>query len=218
MELDDLKQILNDSIVAQTETKSDEAIQSMMNVRAKNLMSKLQHSLIIEIVLCYLSVFVIGSLILFTGDTYTAWYFGIFGSLILLFAFILIFLLRRIRRQNLSDLPVRDNLERLHNLLDQFVRRYFQLTMLLIPVCLLVSFFVILSNSRYGGFDNKNMMILIRLMSGQTWVLFFCTALIFTAVSYLFTRWYLRKLYGNHLKDLKQVISELNDEPEDESA
>jgi hypothetical protein len=213
MELNDLKQIFNDSIVAQTEAKSDEAIQSMINVRTKNVMSKLQHSLMVEIVLCYISVFVFGLIILFASESYTAWYFGVFGSLIFLFGFMLIFLLRRIRKENLADLPVKANLERLHNLIDQFVKRYFQLAMLLIPVCLFASFFMILSNSNYGSFDNKNLMILILHVPGHTWVLFFCAALIFTAVSYIFARWYLRKLYGNYLKDLKQVIYELNAEP-----
>jgi len=42
----------------------------------------------------------------------------------------------------------------------------------------------------------------------RVWV-FFGTAVLWTSVMYFFTRWYIKKLYGNYLKKLKEQFEEL---------
>jgi ABC-type antimicrobial peptide transport system permease subunit len=138
-------------------------------------------------------------------------YFGIFAFVFVLFIVVLFALLKKINKLTGSILPVKVNLQQMAGILKEFVKRYFQLTMALIPVSLGVSFLLGYNDATlYNPSANEPLVIT---MSKLPWVIAFLLVYIIGLCigMYYFTRWYLKKLYGNHIQQLDVLIKELED-------
>jgi len=208
MNLDDLKIQLNRKLEEnQSFEMAIDSINNFQNFKTTSIAQKIKNSLITEIVFSMLFMLVFIYIAIYTKYTSIKIYFGTFSFLIFSFSVLLVFLLKKTNNLTASSLPVIQNLKKLHSLLSEFVTRYFQFTMFLIPICLIfyaylgytdaqknINSFVIMPST----IDTKNQLILITIF-----------IILFIAGMYYFTKWYLKKLYGNHLKELEIMIEQL---------
>lgn len=208
MELDELKYQLNQKLATDHARRTDADIAALLKKKTSSVISKLKRSLIIEMVLCVL--FSAAMLyVCFVSDYWSIrLYFGVFAVLMFFFTFILYYLYKRTRSLTSSFQPVKTNLQTVASLLEEFVKRYFQFTMALLPVCFLFS--LILSSMEPISIPEVDKFVLHYFSARWQVLSFLGVYMIALAVTlYYFTKWYLKKLYGNYLAELKKCIEEL---------
>lgn len=211
MELDELKDQLKNKLAADHAGRSDDDIAELLNKRAGSVVEKLKRSLWIEILFGILVVIIFGCLGLFSNYQSFRIYFSVFTILCAAFVVLLVYLLRRTTRLSATSLPVKSNLQAIVTIIEEFVKRYFQFCMALIPVCFAFSLLL-------AYYDPKPMPQVAHFTKSyftQRWeVITFVTVyiILLAVVMYYFTKWYLRKLYGNYVNQLKECIRELGEE------
>jgi len=162
----------------------------------------------LKLELAFAVLFLIFNLVMFMLLS-QVFYLRIFTFLLLIFCLGFIYyvvkLLRYTMVQYSMDAPVRKQLEQYILIISRFTRLYFQLTMVLVPLIFLLTFTAgYLDQSRSGD---------ITLFTGARILrIYFGTALCWCFTMYFVSRWYIKKLYGNHLKKLKALLQELAEE------
>ncbi len=212
MDLDELKYQLKDKLATDHTGRSGADIAALLNKKTHSLVSKLKKSLWIEIGCCILVILLF--IYMGSGSSYHAMqiYFSAFAVVALLFLFVLIYLLRRTSQiSNNTLLPVKTNLTTIVSIMEEFMKRYFQFTMALIPICFAFSIFLGYNEPKHtNGLDKTSLGFL-----NTSWkvITFLAVYMGLLAVGvYYFTKWYLRKLYGNYIEQLKQYIQDLSEE------
>lgn len=211
MNLDDLKIELQHSLEKKFEVKSIADLKQAVHSKASHVVHKLIRSLNFEY---YFSIFFLGLFLaigLKSKHESIRIYFGSFAVLIAAFIILLYFLKQKTIKLSTNTLSVKQNLNQLHHLLNEFKKRYMQFTMGLLPVAMIFSF--------YLGFmfqeDLANNVVYSSLptFKNDTQVYWFF-AIYFIALmigTYYFTKWYLNKLYGKHLQQLRELIDALEE-------
>ena len=209
MELDELKYQLNQRLATDQASRSNADISALLKKKTHSVISKIKRSLIIEMVLCIL-FFAAMLYVCFITDYWSIRvYFGVFTVLTVLMTLVLYYLYRRTDTLSDSDRPIKANLQTLVGLLEEFVKRYFQFTMALLPVCFMFS--MILSYADPVEIPEIEKFSVKVFTARWQVMVFLGVYMIALAISvYYFTKWYLKKLYGNYLKELKQYIAELD--------
>ncbi len=213
MELDELKlQLKNKLNEQQQQTKSDAEFLLLLKKNTQSVIGKIKRSLWFEIIFSVLFVFIFGYFVKVTQKSSMSIYFGVFAVLCVLFAIVLFFLLKKIDHLGDTSTPVKQNLIAIHAILKEFVKRYFQFTIGLIPVCFVFSGYLGYRDAANGvvvdeferfsaNFDSKEKMIVFLIIY----------IIVFSISVYFFTKWYIKKLYGNYLKRLEGYINELEE-------
>lgn len=208
MNLDDFKiQIIKKLEGSQSFDMAVAEITSFQKSKTLSITEKIKKSLMTEII--FGGIFLILFLALTFLSSYQSirLYFGVFTIVILMFQILLILLYKRTIKLTTSSLPIIQNLKSLHKTLSEFVKLYFQFTMFLIPICLIFSGYL-------GYVDEKNNIDSFKfipfdvIFKNHLFLLSFIL-IFFILIMYFFTKWYLKKLYGNHLKNLKKMIDQL---------
>lgn len=209
MELDELKYQLNQKLATDHASRSNADLSVLLKKKTHSVISKLKRSLIIEMVLCILFFAAMLYVCFITNYWSVRLYFGVFTVLTILMTFVLYYLYRRTSTLSNSDQPIKNNLQMLVGLLEEFVKRYFQFTMALLPVCFMFS--MILSYADPVEIPEIEKFS-VKIFTARWQVMLFLGLYMITlAVAvYYFTKWYLKKLYGNYLQELKQYITELD--------
>jgi len=209
MELDELKTQLRQKLDADQSKKSATELSSLLTKKAHSAIYKLQRSLWFEIIMSIVFIIAFACVGFFSSSWAIRVYFSIFTVFGLLFVSVLVFLQRKITQLSRSSLPVRNNLEQVHAIISEYIKRYFQLTMGLIPVCVALSFWL-------GYTNHSDDLSTLEIKFGswftsakQLYIFLAIYIILFTAGIYYFTRWYLKKLYGNYLQQLQSHIQEL---------
>jgi len=211
MELDDLKYQLKHKMSTDHAGRSDDDIATLLTKRTGSIVDKLKRSLWIEIIFGILIVMAFGYIGLFSNYNVLRIYFSVFAILSAAFVILLIYLLRRTSKLSATALPIKSNLQSIVNIIEEFVKRYFQFTMALIPVCFIFSFLL-----GYNDPDPipaaehfaKN----IILSEWQVIIVLLAYFLLLTIGIYYFTKWYLKKQFGKYVTQLKACINELAEE------
>lgn len=206
MELDELKILFKERFDVQQPPKSVEEISLLLGKKTQSIVSKLKRSLRIELITCIVLTIACAAIAVFAVYTELRIYFSIFALLCFLFLPLLWFLLKKTERLSRSALPVKSNLESIVKILREYIKRYFQITMALIPVSLLLVIFL-----GYYGTPNLEKNLFTLTASTKQLIFFIAWAVAFTIAMYYFTRWYLKKLYGNYLNELQELIKELEE-------
>jgi MFS family permease len=209
MELDDLKYQLKAKLEAPNKPASEAALTKALHGNTQSVLGKLKKSLLFEIIvgILFLAAFI------YVAVTSPWWsirvYFNIFNVVVVVFLLYLFALLQKVNKVSASAVPVKTNLEMVLKVLSEFVKRYFQFTMGLIPVCFGLSFWLGYQDGMSISSD-KPMPEFIHFSSSNQVLLFFgIYAIALTVGIYYFTKWYLRKLYGKYLDELAALIKEL---------
>jgi hypothetical protein len=215
MDLDQFKTELNTKLATDHINRSDADIELLLKKKTVSIIDKLKKSLWFEIIIGFLINF---------GFVYAAFdagmhsmriYFGFFSILMYLFLIYLIYLLSRTNKIKTPDQTIKSNLASYIHLIDEFINRYLQFTMALIPICLIFAGYLgysdahsdLVKNAYQSGYN------LGAKMNGTQFTIFIVSFIIVTGFGaygmFHFTKWYLKKLYGNYLNELKQCMVDL---------
>lgn len=198
MELDELKKELNFKISSQHEVSAVD-ISSMLRNDTLSVIQKIQRSLRLEILISILFVAVCAYMVLFENAWIYNIYFSLFGLIGLVFIVVLLILLKKTR--NISISPVKENIESVVLVIEQYAKRYLQFTVVLLPFCFGLSLWLSYNDSEriLKPMDLKSLIyISLTMLASGTGV-------------YFFTKWYLKKLYGDYILQLKGLLIEFDE-------
>jgi hypothetical protein len=210
MELDEFKNILNQQLATDHLYRSESDIAALLRKKTNSIIVKIKRSLWFEISSCILIILLFGYLGLSSKYSSINIYFSVFTIVFVSFIIILFYLLKKINRLNTNNLSVKNNLQSIVSILEEFMKRYFQFTMALIPICFVFAFFL--------GYNEKQSIepldeIILKHKPSYSFITIF-TVVYMTSLTvgiYYFTKWYLKKLYGNYVNELKIYINELKE-------
>lgn len=208
MELDELKVMLK-SAAEKPQQKTAGEIAAMLGGKTRSVANKIKRSLILEIIFCI--VFMI--LFCWYGIAGDYWplriYLSVFAGMSFLFLFVLFFLWKKTKIITGSVHPVKKTLEHTVAILKEYVKRYMQITMLLIPVCMIFSLVLVKIDAQKST-GGEELHFFHSAWKEYTFIGLYYLA--FAAGMYFFAKWYLKKFYGNHIAELEHLIKELDDE------
>jgi hypothetical protein len=210
MELDELKASLNKHLEQPAAPLEAWGLERAMQGKTRSVLSKLKRSVWIEIIasVLFLALFVYEAL--FSEWRVMRIYFGTFSVLFLIFLPILVVLLKRITALQGNSLPVKSSLQKLTSILREYVKRYFQFTMALIPICIVYAGSLsYMDDSSYRNPQMEAMVSNVFTSSTQVLVFLGVYLIVLAAGIYFFTKWYLNRLYGRYINDLEKHIAEL---------
>jgi len=209
MELDQFKTLWQQDI---PDGKTDrQAVRELLTRKSNSAVSRMKRNLRIEL---WLIITTYGGTILFY---FLAWK-GKLSEVAWFLLFVgLVFIIYYNRKNKLLNemeclnCQVRNNLKRQVSLLDKYVRFYLIGGTLLIPVALIFFGWVLHEKlpSRFGS------SIFYPSPGNPLWKAILAWSLLSFAVTILFyylNRWYVRKLYGNHIRKLKTILKEMEND------
>jgi MFS family permease len=211
MELDELKSLLNQKLTTAHSGRSTDDIAHLLTRKTSSVIDKLKRSLWIEIISCIVIILGFGYIGIAGSYRSLRIYFSVFAILAIVFLFIVIYLLRKTQALSATSLPVKSNLQMIVSIIEAFMKRYFQFTIGLIPVCVIFSFLL-------GYNEPMSIPEVDKVTSSlftHLWQMLLFLGLYIVALSigiYYFTKWYLRKLYGRYVAQLKECIAELEEQ------
>lgn len=210
MELDELKYQLKNKLSTDHAGRSNEDIAALLTKRTHSIIGKLKKSLWIEIIFGILVTVGFGLIGIMSKYVTLRIYFSIFAVMCAAFIVLLIYLLRRITHLSSTTLPVKSNLQTIVNIIAEFIKRYFQFTMALIPVCFIFSFLLgYYEPEPVPEVDGLTKSIFSVSKAWQVIVFLVIYMALLTVGIYYFTKWYLKKLYGKYVDQIKECIAEL---------
>lgn len=180
---------------------------TLNTIKTSSIADKIKKSLVTEIIFSIIFILAFLYVCLTTMYSSVRIYFSVFVVVISFFLVLIIYLLKKTNDLVTSSLPIKDNLKRLHSLLTEFVKRCFQFTMLLIPICLIFSGYLGYTDTK-NNIDSFNVLP-AAINSKKQIIILIIFMIAFFISMYYFTKWYLKKLYGNHLDQLKLMIEQL---------
>lgn len=216
MELDELKNLLNKKLEQPAASLDQWGIQRSINGKTKSILSKIKRSIWFEIICAAIITLLFVYITLFSSWQAFRIYFGTFSLLLFLFIPVLLMLLKKVNALLYKNVSVKPNLESLVKILKEYIKRYYQLSMALIPVCVIYSFLLgynegkntshpavdkVLVNLKNAGHLSPTLIIIISLIY----------MIILAVVMHFFCKWYLNKIYGKYLTELEKNIAVLEE-------
>jgi hypothetical protein len=215
MDLDQFKTELKTKLATDHMNRSDSDIEQLLKKKTFSFIDKIKRSLWFEIIFGFLMnfAFVYGA---FDSSMHSLRiYFGVFSVVMYLFLFFLIYLLVRTNKIKTADQSIKSNLDSFILLIDEFIKRYLQFTMALIPICIVFAGYLGYLDGQSDAKLNQyhNLYNIGAKMNTTKFIVISSSFIVFLGLGiygmYHFTKWYLKKLYGNYLNDLKQCMVEL---------
>jgi Ca2+/Na+ antiporter len=201
MELDDLKSIWKQDKPG-FEPKREAEIASMIKGRSNSIISKLKRSVWFELIFTIVCSVVLGIYALTVENGALMW---TIISLLVLFVSYLFYYVKKILLLNQFN-PSTENLKNgLQNLLDRlttYLNFYKRSYAILYPVYFCLGLL-------FGALERGLGEFLERLSQPRVIIYLVLIAGVFFFFTIWITNWYLRKLYGNHLDKLKELLNEL---------
>jgi hypothetical protein len=211
MELDELKSLINDRMERVQNEKSATEIALLMGKKTNSVTGKIKRSLIIELIVSIVFTLICAAVAVLTKYDSLRIYFGIFTFVSLVFIPLLYRKLNKTKKLSNTILPVKNNLQVLVKLMREYIRRYFQLTMALIPISLIISFILGYTDGNLSDSSTQNSFFTNLIESPLRVTFLIAYIILFSVGMYYFTKWYLKKLYGNYIKQLEDLIAELEE-------
>lgn len=201
MELDNLKQAWKEQDVGE-KLVSDEQILSMLQKKSQRPIAKMKRNLFWELV----AVIVIYSATI-------AYYFiekgGRYWEIAVLLLLVgLLFVVYYYRKNKLLKqmecvaCEVKSNLQQQVSVLEKYVRFYFIAGTLLTPIAYLVAGFLVFYKSPGAK------------MGSEFMTAFIGSGIVLAILVYFLNVWYVNKLYGQHVKKLKDLLRQMEEIPE----
>ena len=209
IELDDLKNKWKDKIDSNIDLQhvEQEKIRELLNRRSTNIIDRLRKNLLLEIGMFCLCLLLIACVPFYFKSREVT----ILCMIVLTGIFIpyLIYYLKKYRefQQFFSyNEDIKSSLKALIAQLEKYLKIYFWGSLLLTPVSGFLSGFAILYEMKALGF-----LLYFDVFSSSTLLMILSFALLLTLLSYPVMKWYVRKLYGQHLEKLKDCLKELEE-------
>ncbi|CAN5809844.1 hypothetical protein BH10BAC2_BH10BAC2_19740 [soil metagenome] len=211
MELDELKSLINERMERVHAAKSSADIALLLGKKTQSVVGKIKLSLILEMIVSLAFTIICIAVAIFGVYTSLRIYFAIFAVVCFLFLPLLYLLFKKTKKLSSTALPVKSNLQALTLLIKEYVKRYFQLTMAFIPISLITAFILGYTDENLYNPELNGSIFSTLIDSPLKISLIVGYFFIFSVGMYYFTRWYLKKLYGNYLIQLEILINELEE-------
>lgn len=208
MELDQLKEMWGDVGTKKSNT-SEEELQILLQKKSTSPIAKMKRNLLVELIavlVLYIIVITYYFIQYRGGMQWNAWFLLAIGVLY-------VFYYQR-KRKLLNSMEcitceVKSNLKMQLNTLEKYVRFYLIAGTALFPVTLMATGLIMFF---YSPEISKDLTV----PSGKvvwifTAVLVFLSAVLTVPVYYI-NKWYVRKLYGQHVERLKVIVNEMNED------
>ena len=202
MELDEIKDLLKSKLEEGPAPLTSSELEEQISKKTHSIIDKIKRSIRFELALGIFFVVIA----VWAWFRYPFFYVRPFSMLcIALCSFLFIYfgaLYKKISAYEQSALPVKDSLQKVIDIVQQFTRLYFQFNMVTLPIYFifgLITLYLIVK----GDSSIKN-------YNWQRGIFFYLGWFaIWAAVMYLFSKWYIKKLYGNYLVQLKQQLKDI---------
>lgn len=198
MELDNLKAAWQGQ-VTNAGAHSKEQILSMLQKKSQRPIARMKRNLLVELILI---VVIYTVTIIYYATTRGGRYWQI---ALMLFAVGFLFLLYYYQKNKLLKsmecvaCEVRSNLQRQVTMLEKYVRLYFIAGVILTPLAYFTAGIIAIYKAPPQVF------------SASTHYWFFGSGIIIAIVSYFLNKWYVNKLYGQHVKKLKALLLQMEE-------
>ena len=209
IELEDLKNIWSSKIENDIGQQSieKEKIRDLLNKRSTNIIDKLRKNLLLEIIMFCVCLLLIACVTIYLHTKEI----NILFVIVIAFIFIpyLIYYIKKYRELKKFfsfNQDIKSSLQSLIIQLEKYLKIYFLGSILLTPIYVFLSGFAILYEMKALGF-----LLYFDVFSSATLSMILSFALLLTLLSYPIMKWYIRKLYGQHLEKLKDCLKELNE-------
>ena len=204
MELDNLKDLWRDLGEKDLHQTNDAQIVQMLQKRSQSPIAKMKRNLHIELI----AVVILYSLAIWYFLATSSGRYAEIALLLLLVGVIFIFYYYRKNRllgeMQCVTCEVRSNLQKQLNTLEKYVQFYFVSGIILTPVAYFASGLIVLFKSPLqngaAGFRESNQ-----------YIVFIVVGLLITLGSYFLNKWYIKKLYGQHIKMLKELLLQMEE-------
>lgn len=201
-ELEDLKQIWK-SHEQVYEPKKESEIALMLQGKSHSIISKLKRNVWVELIFTIACSIALG---VYTVTLEAGALMWTIISLLILFAAYLFYYVKKLMllgRFDASDGNMKNSLEGLYRKLNVYISFYRKSYAVLYPVYFFLGVFFGALETGLDGFLN-------RMRDPKTVVLLVALTGAFFVFTFIATNFYLRKLYGNHLTKLKELLDELH--------
>ncbi len=208
MDLDQLKDIWKELDEPAGQHRGQEEIAAMLKKRSQGPIARMKRNLRWELILVIVSYSVIITHYFYSFEEElhsVAWFLLTIAALFLLYYYFKNKLLNEM--QQVSG-QVKVHLERQVTALEKFVRIYLIAGSALVPICL--AFFGWIFYKEIQDPANPNVFF-----GGETWKTILSWAgltLVLTTIVYFANVWLLKKLYGDNIRKLKEIIREMSEE------
>jgi|GEM_PF-1595186 len=208
MELDELKNIWSDNIENDIQNQAIEKskIQEMLKRKSSSIIEKLRRSLLLEIALFSICLVLIAAVpIYFQNKEVT-----LLCLAVIVFMFIPYFVYYYKKYKELAHFSsyhqdVKTNLKLLITQLEKYLNIYFWGSLLLTPISGFFSGFAVLYELKALGH-----LLYFDIFNAATLAIIMSFALLLTLISYPIMKWYIKKLYGRYLDNLRDCLNELS--------
>jgi hypothetical protein len=203
MELDNLKELWQ-----QLDTEKihgdEQEITRIIQQRSQSPVAKMKRNLLIELIV----VIVLYSIAIWN---FMSTSMGRYSEIAILLLFVgLLFLFyyykknRLLKQMQCVTCEVRSNLQRQLTTLEKYVQFYFVCGTILTPVAYFASGAIVMLNY-------PNEAVASGFTASRSYILFIAIGLLITIGSYFLNKWYIRKLYGQHIKRLRILLHQMEE-------
>lgn len=209
IELERLKNIWSSNIEDDIgkQTIEQEKIRALLSKKSTSIIDKLRKNLLGEIIMFCVCLVLVACVPIYLQTKEVV----LICALIIALIFIpyLIYYLKKyneLKRFFSYNQNIKSNLQLLISQLEKYLNIYFWGSLLLTPISGFLLGFAILYEMKALGF-----LIYFDAFSSANLSLILSFALLLTLLSYPLMKWYIRKLYGQHLEKLKDCLRELEE-------
>ncbi len=202
MELEELKNIWKSYTEEQGQQISPAEIKEMLSGRTQNAISKINRSIFLEVGLLLVMSFVFSITTLLVGQIEHQILFAMIMVICVLSGGYYFFKYRQINAVAITSDNLKNSLQKLIHVLDTFLKIYLYGSIIITPISFLTGFFY---GFTLAGEDHT----LQQAMQWEIIAISLGLTVIATLLMYPFMKWYIRRLYGNYLQELKTCMHEL---------
>jgi hypothetical protein len=203
MELDDFKTLLKARLETQAPALSAAELEQSIHRKSVSILGKIKRSIAWELVP--------GIVLTLAGawvwERYPSLSNRFFSTLMLLvcifFVVQLAGLYKKIIRFEKANQPVKERLSQIIDILQRFTRLYFRFSMSILPVAFVLGLVTGYADIMRQPFLAQNFHWARGLAA---YIILFAA---WSAIAYVFSKWYIKKLYGNYLNDIRNQLEDL---------
>lgn len=208
MELDQLKEMWGD-VGSKEQGPSSDELQALLQKKSRSPIAKMKRNLLME--LLFVVVLYVGTVAYFFLN-YTG---GMLGNAWLLIVIGILYVLYYLRKRKLLNqmecvnCEVKSNLKMQLITLEKYVRFYMISGTLLFPV-------VLIATGLIGFFYSPEVAAVPSMKENAVMWVFIAILIVLAAILtipiYFANKWYVRKLYGQHIERLKAIVNEMSED------
>jgi MFS family permease len=201
MELDELKKELNLKLAGGQPQRSAGDIGALLKARTVSVLQQVRKSILFEMIISVAFAISCVYVIIFSDSWQYHLLFSILGVIAAGFIAVLYFLLKK-TNSTINASTIKENLEQLVIIIEEYTKRYVQLVLFFLPVCFALGVWL-----SYNDPEN-----VLKPLTLQTIVLLCGAMILLGMMVYVFTKWYMQRLYGKYIEQLKASLREFEEE------